>query len=72
MIDYHVHTPLCNHAEGAMETYVRYALNIGLKELCFLDHLTFPGHKKMQSMRKEEVALYFQAVQVLKYRYNQC
>ncbi len=70
MIDYHVHTPLCNHAEGAMLAYVEKAVEIGLRDLCFLDHLTFPERENGQSMRPGEVALYFQAVQLLKYRYK--
>ena len=74
MIDYHVHTPLCNHAEGVMEAYVRKALEIGLKEICFLDHLTvaeyaYQSGRKL-SMTPEEVPLYFQAVQLLKQRYK--
>jgi histidinol-phosphatase (PHP family) len=72
MIDTHVHTSLCNHAQGAMEAYVRRAVDMGFKEICFLDHLTFrggvhkPGHGL--SMVPGEVPLYFQAIQRLKHQ----
>ncbi len=68
-VDYHIHTTLCNHAGSSMEAYIRKAVSMGFKEICFLDHLTLtePGH--MFSMTPEEVPLYFNAVQVLKRRY---
>ncbi|MFC1692804.1 histidinol-phosphatase HisJ family protein [Candidatus Latescibacterota bacterium] len=37
--DYHIHTKLCNHAEGEMEDYVEQALKIGLKEIGFAGHM---------------------------------
>ena len=37
--DYHIHTSLCNHAEGEMEEYVEHAIRIGLKEIGFSDHM---------------------------------
>ena len=74
MIDYHVHTPLCNHAEGPMEAYVQKAFDIGLKEICFLDHLIIrESHQKSGqnlSMTPGEIPLYFQAVQNLKQTYK--
>jgi histidinol-phosphatase (PHP family) len=36
--DYHMHTPLCLHATGEPEEYVRQALKIGLPEMGFSDH----------------------------------
>lgn len=38
MIDYHVHTALCRHAEGAMEEYLAEAEQKGLREIGFADH----------------------------------
>lgn len=70
MIDYHVHTSLCNHAEGEMEAYVQKAVAVGLKEICFLDHLTLAEAGRALSMTPEEVPLYFQAVCDLKQRYQ--
>ncbi len=69
-VDYHIHTILCNHAKSSMEAYIKKAVSMGFQEICFLDHLTLtePGHKL--SMTPEEVPLYFNAVQTLKWRYN--
>jgi histidinol-phosphatase (PHP family) len=36
--DYHMHTPLCLHATGEPEEYVRHALKLGLPEMGFSDH----------------------------------
>ena len=63
MIDYHVHTSLCNHAEGVMEAYIQKAVDIGLKEICFLDHLIISEPANRLSMTPDEVPFYFQAIQ---------
>jgi histidinol-phosphatase (PHP family) len=39
LVDYHVHTARCGHASGAMERYVERAIEAGLSELGFSDHL---------------------------------
>ena len=40
--DYHMHTPLCRHARGEPEEYVRHALKLGFKEIGFSDHAPMP------------------------------
>ena len=40
--DYHMHTPLCRHATGEPEEYVRRALELGFKEIGFSDHAPMP------------------------------
>ncbi len=70
MIDYHVHTSLCNHAEGGMEAYIRKAVDIGLKDICFLDHLTMQPAADNFSMAPGEVPFYFQALQRFKQQYK--
>jgi len=37
--DYHIHTTLCNHAVGEMEEYVERAIERGLREIGFSDHM---------------------------------
>ncbi|MBD3244220.1 MAG: histidinol-phosphatase HisJ family protein [Chitinivibrionales bacterium] len=37
--DYHVHTPYCGHARGKTIQYAERAVELGLDELCFTDHL---------------------------------
>src|SRR5688572_22599887 len=39
LVDYHVHTARCGHAVGAMERYVEHAIESGLTEVGFSDHL---------------------------------
>ncbi len=39
MIDLHVHTWRCRHAEGTPEEYVRVAARRGVSTLCFTEHL---------------------------------
>lgn len=70
MIDYHVHTQLCNHATGSMNEYIHKAIDLGFKEICFLDHLIVKETPKKLSMSLEDVPIYFQAVQNLKYKYQ--
>lgn len=69
MVDYHIHTILCNHAGSSMEAYIRKAVSMGFQEICFLDHLTLGDPGNRLSMTPEEVPLYFNAVQMLKRRY---
>lgn len=70
MIDYHLHTMFCNHAVGGMEQYIRSAIDLGLREICFLDHLTIQETKTGLSMTPAEVSYYFNAVQILKQKYK--
>ena len=70
MIDYHLHTLFCNHAVGGMERYIQHALFLGIREVCFLDHLTIRETETGLSMTPEEVPYYFNAVQILKQKYK--
>ena len=42
LLDYHMHTPLCKHAVGEPEDYVRRAMARGLDEIGFSDHNPMP------------------------------
>jgi histidinol-phosphatase (PHP family) len=42
MTDYHVHTPLCQHASGEPIEYVEEARRAGLSEIGFADHNPMP------------------------------
>ena len=70
MIDYHIHTLLCNHAEGSMESYVQSAINFGMSEICFQDHLTIQKSEERLSMAPDEIPFYFHAIQLLKHQYK--
>ncbi len=74
-LDYHMHTPLCGHAQGAMEEYVEEAIRKGLREIAFSDHLPFvhlppdhPWHGRY-AMGMEELPGYCEAVLKLRERY---
>lgn len=68
--DYHVHTPLCNHATGSMEAAVRAAMDQGLSGVCFLEHLTLQDTHSQYAMAPAEVPLYFAAARRLADRYE--
>lgn len=70
MIDYHIHTPLCNHATGSMVEMIQAAIDAGLQEICFLDHLIPCGRGSSHSMSAAEVPFYFQAIQVMKQKFQ--
>jgi histidinol-phosphatase (PHP family) len=70
MIDYHVHTSLCNHATGTMEAYVQAAVAKGLRTICFLDHLTFQEGGRHNAMHPREVPMYIDAARRLARQYR--
>lgn len=52
--NYHTHTYRCGHAHGQDEEYVKNALNSGLKELGFSDHIFYPGLPQYPIRQSEE------------------
>ena len=56
--DYHMHTPLCKHAEGAPVAYARRALSLGLPEIGFSDHSPLPRYYDDWRMLDEEFPTY--------------
>ncbi|MBC2710380.1 MAG: histidinol-phosphatase HisJ family protein [Desulfosarcina sp.] len=71
MIDYHVHTSLCNHATGTMEQYVRAAVAKRLSTICFLDHLTFQEAGRHNAMFPREVPMYVNSARRLARQYRE-
>jgi histidinol-phosphatase (PHP family) len=53
--DYHMHTPLCNHATGDPREYVLHAIKLGLSEIGFSDHNPMPAGFDTLRMRYEQV-----------------
>lgn len=37
--DFHIHTSYCKHAKGSVSDYVKAAIQLGMDEICFTDHL---------------------------------
>lgn len=42
LVDYHIHTPLCGHATGSPDDYIRRAEELKLQEIGFSDHAPLP------------------------------
>ena len=69
--DLHVHTVYCNHATGEMEEYVRAALDIGLVEIGFLEHVELGGPPNVRRwMRFEDIDRYWQTGRELGEKYR--
>jgi histidinol-phosphatase (PHP family) len=75
-VDYHMHTPLCGHAVGSPEEYVKHGISIGLKEMGFSDHapmvhepmpgvtMSFDELPKYQAMIKDVQARYASQIKI--------
>jgi histidinol-phosphatase (PHP family) len=71
LADYHVHTPLCQHATGPMEDYVERAIELGLEEIGFSDHNPLPnGLSSRVRMTEDQLDYYVQSVRDLQFRYH--
>jgi len=44
MVDNHIHTKLCKHAEGNVFDYVEKAISLGINEISFTDHIPLPNN----------------------------
>lgn len=45
-INYHTHTYRCGHAQGSEEEVVKSAINMGIEELGFSEHIPLPHYRK--------------------------
>ena len=69
--NYHTHTSRCGHAIGTDEEYVQYAIEAGIKELGFSDHIPFkfvsqPGVR----MDYDKLDEYISSINALKEKYK--
>lgn len=71
MIDNHIHTELCNHAKGSMVSYIEKAIEKGLGEITFLDHLILYEDVKIPSMSLKEAEFYFLTISKFKNIYKE-
>ncbi len=67
--DYHIHTRLCNHAEGEMEEYVESALDAGLTEIGFSGHMPVMPEPHL-CMSYDELPFYVNRVHEIRERYS--
>jgi histidinol-phosphatase (PHP family) len=59
LIDYHLHTRLCKHASGEINEYVEWAIQLGLKEIAFTDHIPLPNNYDIaHRMHEREIEIY--------------
>lgn len=71
LTDYHVHTPLCRHAEGWPTEYAARAVELGLEELGFADHNPMPELFDDWRMLREDLPRYFEAVEEARSQFPQ-
>lgn len=58
-LDYHMHTPLCGHADGEPREYIVQGLRRGLTEIGFSDHMPLLAHTVPNiAMRMDELPVY--------------
>jgi len=69
--DYHMHTPLCQHAAGPVEAYVERGIELGLREIGFSDHNPLPhGLGANVRMKESELDDYVNHIQELRFTYR--
>ncbi len=61
--DYHIHTPLCKHAEGHPREYAAAAVERGLPEIGFSDHSPMKSYFDDWRMAWEEFPQYLEMVE---------
>lgn len=70
MNDYHIHTGRCGHASGEMRQYVERAMEKGLAEIGFADHLPLLDRRDPSlTMSREELPLYIEEIDRLRREY---
>lgn len=69
--NYHTHTYRCGHALGSDESYVKVAIEYGIKNLGFSDHISFKG-LSFPKMRQDRDMLddYLNSINNLKEKYK--
>ncbi len=72
LADYHIHTSLCNHANGAMKAYVKRAIAVGLSEMGFADHNPLPADfNNPYRMLTDEISSYLEIIDDLRQQFPQ-
>jgi histidinol-phosphatase (PHP family) len=67
LVDYHIHTHLCGHARGAPGEYLARAVELGLSEIGFADHMPLLRIRDEQlTMEPEELPHYLDLISELR------
>ncbi len=69
MVDLHNHTPLCNHAQGKPQEYIKNAIKKGIKIYGFADHAPMEFDKKYR-MSFNDMKNYENEINSLKKQYK--
>jgi histidinol-phosphatase (PHP family) len=71
MHDYHLHTSLCKHAEGEIHEYIEAAIEKGITEICFADHIPMPdGFDNEHRMDPKEFDFYVEKIEHIRAKYR--
>jgi len=71
IVDYHMHTPLCRHAEGTPDEYAQSSLRRGLKEIGFSDHAPLVAYDVPDvCMTSSELPLYHDMIRAVQKKYS--
>ncbi len=71
LTDYHVHTPLCRHAQGWPVEMAARAVELGFSEIGFADHNPMPSFFDDWRMLREELPQYLRDVEEARQRFPQ-
>lgn len=78
MRDGHIHSPYCPHGtKDSFEEYITRAIEVGLRELTFTEHLPLPKNfkdpspQKDSAMDEDKILDYFKDLAVLKEQYKE-
>ncbi len=67
LVDYHIHTKLCGHASGEPADYVRTAVERGLAEIGFADHMPLLRIRDEHlTMSPDELPVYVEMIEQLR------
>jgi len=69
LVDYHMHTPLCLHAEGEPVEYAKRAVELGLSEIGFSEHMPMPSHFDSLRMKESDFEPYLSKVELARKTY---
>lgn len=71
LVDYHIHTPWCNHAKGRPEEFADKAIELGIYELGFSEHSPWMLQETVKlAPTFEELETFFSAINKLKANFN--
>ena len=68
---FHVHSFRCKHAEMVSdEEYIKRSVELGAEDICFTDHIPFPGDEINMRMSYAQLSEYIDTLKKLKDKYN--